>query len=162
MTLAAGWHQDFSAIVVSCCLCRFFSWHVIGVIWVLLLLQGFLFNTSVNEEILLLGLGRTAPLHGLDPRSRLYWRLHTRLLKCELRAERKGQGLWKQPSLREKLTHTIRNNTVITAMRRIREWVSRTKHQWWSWYKLSCSPQTHMLSGKVWMINMSWCWSCSI
>lgn len=93
----------------------------------LLRLQGFLLNTCINEEILLLGLGRTAPLHGLDPHSRLYWRLHTRLLRCELRAERKGQGLWKQESLREKLTHTIRNNTVITAMRRIVQWVTRTK-----------------------------------
>ncbi|KAF7698794.1 hypothetical protein HF521_003536 [Silurus meridionalis] len=60
--------------------------------------QGFLFNTCVNEEILRSGLGRTAPLHGLDPRSSLYWRLHSRLLKCELRAEKKGRGLWKQES----------------------------------------------------------------
>ncbi|GAA6097428.1 protein C3orf33 homolog [Tachysurus ichikawai] len=86
-----------------------------------------LFNPCINEEILRLGLGRTAPLHGLDPRSRLYWRIHTRLLKCELRAERKGQGLWKQESLREKLTQVIRNNSIITAVWRIIQWVSRTK-----------------------------------
>ncbi|KAB5574658.1 hypothetical protein PHYPO_G00211530 [Pangasianodon hypophthalmus] len=90
---------------------------------------GFLFNTCINEEILLLGLGRTAPLHGLDPHSRLYWRLHARLLKCELRAERKGQGLWKQENLREKVTQAIRNNTVITAIKRIIKWMSRTKDQ---------------------------------
>ncbi|KAF4071886.1 hypothetical protein AMELA_G00268060 [Ameiurus melas] len=90
---------------------------------------GFLFNTCINEEILLLGLGRTAPLHGLDPHSRLYWRLHARLLKCELRAERKGQGLWKQASLREKVTQAIRNNTVIAAVKRFMKWASRTKDQ---------------------------------
>ncbi|XP_053479666.1 protein C3orf33 homolog [Ictalurus furcatus] len=88
---------------------------------------GFLFNTCVNEEILLLGLGRTAPIHGLDPHSRLYWRLHARLLKCELRAERKGQGLWKQESLREKLTRAIGNNSMIAAVKRIIKWSSRTK-----------------------------------
>ncbi|KAG7333509.1 hypothetical protein KOW79_003644 [Hemibagrus wyckioides] len=88
-----------------------------------------LFNPCINEEILRLGLGRTAPLHGLDPRSRLYWRLHTRLLKCELRAERKGQGFWKQESLREKLTQAIRNNSMIAAVRRIVKWLSRTKDQ---------------------------------
>ncbi|XP_060780160.1 protein C3orf33 homolog [Neoarius graeffei] len=90
---------------------------------------GFLFKTSINEQILLLGLGRTAPLHGLDPHSRLYWRLHARLLKCELRAEKKGQGLWKRESLREKVTQAISNNTVITAMKRIVKWVLRMKDQ---------------------------------
>ncbi|XP_053355864.1 protein C3orf33 homolog [Clarias gariepinus] len=88
-----------------------------------------LFNTSINEKILLSGLGRTAPLHGLDPHSRLYLRLHRQLLKCELRAERKGQGLWKDESLREKVTQAIRNNIVITAVRRFLKWVSRTKDQ---------------------------------
>lgn len=92
--------------------------------------QGFLFNTCINEEILLLGLGRTAPLHGLDPHSRLYWRLHARLLKCELRAERKGRGIWKRESLREKVAQAVRSNTTITAMKRIMKWVLRRT---WSW-----------------------------
>lgn len=86
-----------------------------------------LFNPCINEQILRLGLGRTAPLHGIDPRSRFYWRLQARLLKCERRAERKGQGLWKRESLREKLAHAYRNNSVITALKRIVNWASRTK-----------------------------------
>ncbi|KAI5611334.1 protein C3orf33-like [Silurus asotus] len=90
---------------------------------------GFLFNTCVNEEILRSGLGRAAPLHGLDPRSSLYWRLHSRLLKCELRAEKKGRGLWKQESVRDKITQAIRNNSMITAMKRLIQWLSRTKDQ---------------------------------
>lgn len=109
-------------------------------------MQGFLFNTCVNEEILLLGLGRTAPIHGLDPHSRLYWRLHARLLKCELRAERKGQGLWKQESLREKLTQAIRNNSMIAAVKRIIKWASRTKDRW----------RTVMDTWEIlWIINIS-------
>uniref|UniRef100_A0A4W4F9I9 TNase-like domain-containing protein n=1 Tax=Electrophorus electricus TaxID=8005 RepID=A0A4W4F9I9_ELEEL len=69
------------------------------------LVSGLLFSTCVNQEVLRLGLGRTAPLHGLDPRSRLYWKIHKRLLRSELKAERKGEGLWKEPSRSERLIH---------------------------------------------------------
>ncbi|TSK38416.1 Protein C3orf33 [Bagarius yarrelli] len=89
-----------------------------------------LFNPCINEQILRLGLGRTAPLCGIDPNSRIYWRLQARLLKCEHQAERKGQGLWKQESLREKLTQAYRKNSVITALKRILNWVLRTKDKW--------------------------------
>ncbi|KAJ8280483.1 hypothetical protein GJAV_G00055120 [Gymnothorax javanicus] len=53
--------------------------------------RGSILNRSVNEQLLRLGLGRTVPLLGLHHESRLYWRLHKRLLKAEVRAERKGK-----------------------------------------------------------------------
>ncbi|XP_036441485.1 protein C3orf33 homolog [Colossoma macropomum] len=89
--------------------------------------RGSLFNTCVNEEVLRLGLGRTAPLQGLDPHSRLYLKLHRRLLKSELKAERKGEGLWKEESLRERLTRALSNNMVVKTVKRVLKWMSGVK-----------------------------------
>ncbi|XP_035381703.1 protein C3orf33 homolog isoform X1 [Electrophorus electricus] len=91
--------------------------------------RGLLFSTCVNQEVLRLGLGRTAPLHGLDPRSRLYWKIHKRLLRSELKAERKGEGLWKEPSRSERLIHALRNNTVIMAIKRAWKWMWKGRDQ---------------------------------
>uniref|UniRef100_A0A3B3QUF9 Chromosome 3 open reading frame 33 n=1 Tax=Paramormyrops kingsleyae TaxID=1676925 RepID=A0A3B3QUF9_9TELE len=60
--------------------------------------SGVVFNTCVNEELLRLGLGRTVPVVGLHHGSRLYWRVHRRLLRAEVQAERRGRGLWVQES----------------------------------------------------------------
>lgn len=55
----------------------------------------------MNEEVLRLGLARTAPVAGVLPDSRLYWRLHRRLHRAEVKAERKGQGGRRTPCGRE-------------------------------------------------------------
>ncbi|KAJ8410734.1 hypothetical protein AAFF_G00186910 [Aldrovandia affinis] len=84
--------------------------------------RGVVFNTCVNEELLRLGLGRTVPLVGLHHQSRLYWRLHKRLLKAEIRAEKKGKGLWKEKGLRERATEAISSNAVVRLFKKIFKW----------------------------------------
>uniref|UniRef100_A0A671YES7 Chromosome 3 open reading frame 33 n=1 Tax=Sparus aurata TaxID=8175 RepID=A0A671YES7_SPAAU len=73
----------------------------------------------INEEVLRLGLARTAPIVGVLPGSRLYWRLHKRLHRAEVRAERKGRGLWKEDSLWERASKVARDSVLFRLMRRI-------------------------------------------
>ena len=73
----------------------------------------------MNEEVLRLGLARTAPIVGVLPGSRLYWRIHKRLHRAEVRAERSGRGLWKQDSLWERTSKTVMDSTLFSLMRRI-------------------------------------------
>lgn len=81
--------------------------------------QGSMWSYSVNEEVLRLGLARTAPIVGLLPDSQLYWRLHKRLHRAEVRAERSERGLWKQDSLWERISKTVRDSALFRLMRRI-------------------------------------------
>lgn len=53
---------------------------------------------NLNEEILRRGLGKTVLVKGLNHNSKLYWRIHRRLLKAELTALKKGEGIWKEES----------------------------------------------------------------
>lgn len=78
-----------------------------------------MWSHCLNEEVLKLGLARTAPIVGLQPDSRLYWRLHKRLHRAEVRAERKGRGLWKQDSLLERAWQAVSDSTLVTLMKRI-------------------------------------------
>uniref|UniRef100_A0A8D0AKY0 TNase-like domain-containing protein n=1 Tax=Sander lucioperca TaxID=283035 RepID=A0A8D0AKY0_SANLU len=73
----------------------------------------------LSEKVLMLGLARTAPLVGVLPDSRLYWRLHKRLHRAEVKAERKGRGLWKQDSLWERASEAVMDNPLFRLMRRI-------------------------------------------
>lgn len=73
----------------------------------------------MNEEVLRLGLARTAPVVGVLPDSRLYWRLHRRLHRAEVKAERKGRGMWKEDTLWERTSKAIRDNAVFRLMKRI-------------------------------------------
>uniref|UniRef100_W5LLX9 Chromosome 3 open reading frame 33 n=1 Tax=Astyanax mexicanus TaxID=7994 RepID=W5LLX9_ASTMX len=91
------------------------------------LVSGSIFTTCINEELLWLGLGRTAPLQGVDPHSRLYFKIHRRLLKSEQRAEKKGEGLWKEESLRERISQALSSNIVVATIKRMLNWMSRTK-----------------------------------
>lgn len=81
--------------------------------------QGSMWSHCLNEEVLKLGLARTAPIVGLLPDSRLYWRLHKRLHRSEVRAERKGRGLWKQDSLLERAWKAVSDSSLVTLMKRI-------------------------------------------
>lgn len=78
-----------------------------------------MWSYCVNEEVLRLGLARTAPVVGVLPDSRLYWRLHKRLHRAEVRAERKGRGLWKRDGLWERASAAVRDSTLFRLMRRI-------------------------------------------
>ncbi|KAI7802790.1 c3orf33-like protein, partial [Triplophysa rosa] len=84
--------------------------------------RGSFFNTCVNEELLKDGLARTSPLIGLDPQSRIYWRLYKRLLRAESRAEKKGKGLWKEESRWERATNVLRNNTLLVSIKKLLKW----------------------------------------
>ncbi|KAF7653235.1 hypothetical protein LDENG_00085700 [Lucifuga dentata] len=81
--------------------------------------QGSMRSYCMNEEVLKLGLARTAPVSGVLPDSRLYWRLHKRLHRAEVKAEKKGRGLWKEDSLWERACKTVRDNTFFRLVRRL-------------------------------------------
>ncbi|XP_042343053.1 protein C3orf33 homolog isoform X2 [Plectropomus leopardus] len=81
--------------------------------------RGLMWSYCMNEEVLRLGLARTAPVVGVQPDSRLYWRLHKRLHRAEVKAEKKGRGLWKQDSLWERASKALRDNALFRLMRKI-------------------------------------------
>lgn len=81
--------------------------------------QGSMWNYCMNDEVLKLGLARTAPIAGVLPDSRLYWRLYKRLHRAEVKAERKGRGLWKEDSQWERLSRTVRDNPFFRLVRRL-------------------------------------------
>lgn len=88
--------------------------------------QGSMWSYCMNEEVLKLGLARTAPIVGVLPNSRLYWSLHKRLHRAEVRAERKGRGLWKEDSLWERASKAVKDSALFRLMRRLfnRTWCS--------------------------------------
>ncbi|KAM9732939.1 protein C3orf33 homolog [Menidia menidia] len=81
--------------------------------------KGSIWSYYINEEVLKLGLARTAPIAGVLPGSRLYWRLHRRLHRAEVKAEKKGRGLWKEESLWEKTCIAVRDSALFRLMRKI-------------------------------------------
>lgn len=80
--------------------------------------QGSIWSHCLNEEVLQLGLARTASIVGLLPDSHLYWRLHKRLHRAEVRAERKGRGLWKQAGLWERVSEAVSGSAFFQLMRK--------------------------------------------
>lgn len=78
-----------------------------------------MWGRCVNEELLWLGLARTAPVIGVRTDSRIYWHLHKRLHRAEVKAERKGRGLWQRDSTWERVSRAILDSSVIRLMRRI-------------------------------------------
>lgn len=89
--------------------------------------QGSLWSHCLNDEVLQLGLARTAPIVGLLPDSHLYWRLHKRLHRAEVRAERKGRGLWKQAGLWERVSEAVSDSAFFRLLRRTfkRTWCTK-------------------------------------
>ncbi|XP_023371446.1 protein C3orf33 homolog [Otolemur garnettii] len=62
----------------------------------LLVNKGGYFSVSLNEEILRRGLGKTVLVKELNYDSKIYWTIHRNLLKAELTAVKKGEGIWKE------------------------------------------------------------------
>uniref|UniRef100_H3ACV9 Chromosome 3 open reading frame 33 n=2 Tax=Latimeria chalumnae TaxID=7897 RepID=H3ACV9_LATCH len=85
--------------------------------------RGGFFSVCLNEEILSQGFGRIAPIEGLQLDSRIYWKLHRRLLQAELRAQRKGRGLWKEPSRWERISENIKDNKIIQSLKNFFKWI---------------------------------------
>ncbi|KAK2847398.1 hypothetical protein Q5P01_010397 [Channa striata] len=76
-----------------------------------------MWNYCLNEEVLRLGLARSAPLTGVLPDSPLYWHLHKRLHRAEAKAEKKGRGLWKEDGFWERASKAVGDNALIRLMR---------------------------------------------
>ncbi|XP_049723161.1 protein C3orf33 homolog isoform X1 [Elephas maximus indicus] len=76
----------------------------------LLVNKGRYFNMSLNEEILRRGLGKTVLVKGLDHDSKIYWRIHRNLLKAELTALKKGEGIWKEESEKESYLEKLKGS----------------------------------------------------
>lgn len=47
------------------------------------------------------GLGKTVLVKGLNYDSKTHWKIHRNLLKAELTAVKKGEGIWKEESEKE-------------------------------------------------------------
>ena len=69
-------------------------------------LQGWFQSKCVNEELIRQGVAVTVHVATLAY-SLPYHKLQRRLLKAELRAEKKGVGIWIKPSLLERLQNMI-------------------------------------------------------
>ncbi|XP_068262763.1 protein C3orf33 homolog isoform X3 [Nyctibius grandis] len=85
--------------------------------------MGRFLSTCVNEEILRQGLGRTARIEGLRHDSHLYWKLHKRLLRAELKALKKNRGIWNEESYSERIRDRISNNKFVQTLKRFASWL---------------------------------------
>ncbi|XP_012498306.1 PREDICTED: protein C3orf33 homolog [Propithecus coquereli] len=73
-------------------------------------LQGGYFSASLNEEILRRGLGKTVLVKGLNYDSKIYWTIHRNLLKAELTALKKREGIWKEESEKENYLEKLKDS----------------------------------------------------
>ncbi|KAM6062660.1 protein C3orf33 homolog [Chlamydotis macqueenii] len=85
--------------------------------------KGRFLSVCLNEEILRQGLGRTARIEGLHHDSRLYWNLHKRLLRAELKALKKSKGIWKEETYSEKITDRISNSKLVQTLKQFVSWL---------------------------------------
>ncbi|XP_014987344.3 protein C3orf33 homolog [Macaca mulatta] len=76
----------------------------------LLVNKGGYFSVNLNEEILRRGLGKTVLVKGLKYDSKIYWRVHRNLLKAELTALKKGEGIWKEDSEKESYLEKLKDS----------------------------------------------------
>ncbi|NXO55909.1 CC033 protein, partial [Aramus guarauna] len=87
-----------------------------------LLNKGRFLSVCLNEEILREGLGRVARIEGLHHDSHLYWKLHRRLLRAELKALKKNKGIWKEESYSERIRDRISNNKFVQTLKQFASW----------------------------------------
>ncbi|NXG15635.1 CC033 protein, partial [Grallaria varia] len=83
--------------------------------------KGRFLSLCLNEELLSQGLGRAARIEGLPHESRLYWKLHKRLLRAELKAWKKNKGIWKEEKKSERIRGNISSSKLV---QRLKEFVS--------------------------------------
>ncbi|XP_060690143.1 protein C3orf33 homolog [Hemiscyllium ocellatum] len=82
------------------------------------------FSVSLNEEILRRGLGRAVNIEGLQSNPKLYWRLQSKLLKAELKALRKGKGIWKEATMLETISNNLQKSKNLLNLDNLKSWVS--------------------------------------
>ncbi|XP_010166565.2 protein C3orf33 homolog, partial [Antrostomus carolinensis] len=88
--------------------------------------KGRFLSVCLNEEILRQGLGRAARIEGLHHDSRLYWKLHKRLLRAELQALKKNKGIWKEESYSERMRDRLSNNKLVQTLKQFVSWLRRS------------------------------------
>ncbi|XP_048398027.1 protein C3orf33 homolog isoform X2 [Stegostoma tigrinum] len=82
------------------------------------------FSVSLNEEILRRGLGRVINIEGLQSNPKLYWRLQSKLLKAELKALKKGKGIWKEATLLETISDNLQKLKIFLNLNNLKSWVN--------------------------------------
>ncbi|NXP02675.1 CC033 protein, partial [Thinocorus orbignyianus] len=85
--------------------------------------KGRFLSVCLNEEILRQGLGRTARIEGLHHDSRLYWKLHKRLLRAELKALKKSKGIWKEESYSERIRDRVSGSKFVQTLKQFVNWL---------------------------------------
>ncbi|XP_015727666.1 protein C3orf33 homolog [Coturnix japonica] len=80
-------------------------------------------SVCLNEEVLREGLGRAASIEGLQHDSHLFWELHKRLLRAELKALRKNKGIWKEESFSERLRARMSSSNFMQTLKRFVSWL---------------------------------------
>ncbi|XP_030898578.1 protein C3orf33 homolog isoform X2 [Melopsittacus undulatus] len=83
-------------------------------------------SMCLNEEILRQGLGRTTHIKGLHHDSHLYWKLHKRFLRAELKALKKNKGIWQEESYSERIRDRISNNKFVQTLKQFVSWLRRS------------------------------------
>ncbi|NXA06940.1 CC033 protein, partial [Sapayoa aenigma] len=83
--------------------------------------KGWFLSTCLNEELLSRGLGRAARIEGLPHDSHLYWKLHKRLLRAELKALKKNRGIWKEEKS-ERIRDHISSNKFVQGLKQFVSW----------------------------------------
>ncbi|NWU96327.1 CC033 protein, partial [Upupa epops] len=84
--------------------------------------KGRFLSVCLNEEVLRQGLGRTARIEGLPHDSHLYWELHKRFLRAELKALKKNKGIWKEESYSERIGECISKSRLVWTLKRFVSW----------------------------------------
>ncbi|XP_027541380.1 protein C3orf33 homolog isoform X1 [Neopelma chrysocephalum] len=84
--------------------------------------KGRFLSMCLNEELLSRGLGRAARIEGLPHDSRLYWKLHKRLLRAELKALKKNKGIWKEEKKSERIQDHISGNKFVQRLKQFVSW----------------------------------------
>ncbi|KAJ7398411.1 Protein C3orf33 [Pitangus sulphuratus] len=84
--------------------------------------KGRFLSMCLNEELLSQGLGRAARIEGLPHESRLYWKLHKRLLRAELKALKKNKGIWKEEKKSERIPDHISSSKFVQRLKQLVSW----------------------------------------
>ncbi|NXO02018.1 CC033 protein, partial [Rhinopomastus cyanomelas] len=84
--------------------------------------KGRFLSVCLNEEILRQGFGRTARIEGLPHDSLLYWKLHKRLLRAELKALKKNKGIWKEESYSKRIRDCISDSRFVWVLKHFMSW----------------------------------------
>uniref|UniRef100_A0A8D0LAS9 Chromosome 3 open reading frame 33 n=2 Tax=Sphenodon punctatus TaxID=8508 RepID=A0A8D0LAS9_SPHPU len=85
--------------------------------------KGRFFSVCLNEEILRQGFGKATNIRGLHHETTIYWKLHQRLLRAELKAVKKKKGIWHEETYFEKLRDRINHNKFVQKLKQFVTWL---------------------------------------